>query len=198
MNFKQWLENLINIDSQMPRNKWNLIVNQAIIDLDLDWPTPTNQLGSGLHANVYNTTDPTKVIRISKDMHNDCEKAIAKDAMQMTGGVNKIYDIVDYKDYSISLKEKLNTNWLHKLKNKYGENQEIKDILSSIASSNFMGDENVFDNLKFYDSLRNIPELKNLWHAILIGKTISSFDTGDINLGNLAIDKNDNLVIIDC
>lgn len=198
MNFKLWLENLINIDSQMPRNKWNLIVNQAITDLNLDWPTPTNELGSGLHANVYNTTDPTKVIRISKDMHNDCEKAIAKDAMQMTGGVNQIYDIVDYKDYSISLKEKLNTNWLHKLKNKYGENQEIKDILNRIASSNFMGDENVFDNVKFYDSLRNIPELKNLWHAVLVGKTIPSFDTGDINLSNLAIDKNDNLVIIDC
>ena len=198
MNFKLWLENLTSIDSRTPRNKWNLIVNQAISELDLDWPMPTNQLGSGFHANVYNTTDPTKVIRIAKDMHNDCEKAIAKDQMQMTGGVNKIYDMVDYNDYSISLKEKLNTNWIKKLENKYSDNQEIKDILNSIASSNFMGEENVFENPEFYNKLRNIPELKNLWHAVLVGKTISSFDTGDLNMNNLALDKNDNLVIIDC
>lgn len=198
MNFKLWLENLTGIDSRMPRNKWNLIVNQAISDLDLDWPMPTNELGLGFHANVYNTTDPTKVIRISKDIHNDCEKAIAKDQMQMTGGVNKIYDMVDYNDYSISLKEKLNTNWIKKLENKYSDNQEIKDILSSIAGSNMWGDENVFENPEFYYKLRNIPELKNLWHAVLVGKTISSFDTGDLNMNNLALDKNDNLVIIDC
>ena len=198
MNFKIWLENLTSIDSRTPRNKWDLIVNLAITDLNLDWPMPTNQLGSGFHANVYNTTDPKKIIRISKDMHNDCEKAIAKDQMQMTGGVNKIYDMVDYKDYSISLKEKLNTNWLGKLKNKYSDNQEVKDILNWIASSNFMGEENIFENPEAYYTLRNIPELKNLWHAVLVGKTIPSFLTDDINSNNLALDKNDNLVIIDC
>jgi len=212
IDFKTWLENVSTDETKVsgysqdgtsvvPQSEWKNLIIDAIFELPVDrrfqWSIPVKKIAEGSQANIYSTIDPRKVIRISREnKENACEKAINDPLLQATGGVNKVYDHIVYNKYIITLKEKLRTNWYDILRKKYSGNRQVWHLLDKIYT--FYATKNLADFDEILIDMSKVPEMKNLVEAIKVGKTIPLFTMRDLHDENFALDKDDNIVIIDC
>jgi len=190
------------------------VAKQVATKYNLD--QPTNQIGAGAHAQVFATTNPNLVIRVSLDDENSaCEKQIAKPKLQNSGGVNKIYKQIKEFGHIVSYKEKLNTNWEPALQHlnetpidtKYVRELGMKKVFPPFPKEIkfldlFHIDKRYLINiaaqigkprtLLFLKSL-NIPELEGIIKAIEAGLPLT-----DLKTNNLGLDSSNNLVVLDC
>jgi hypothetical protein len=182
--------------------------------------------GFALIFNTINPNIIARVSDTS-ELNNACDYVISRPEIQATGGVNKILAMFENNDFLVMFKEKLNDNWQPYFKHIFIELKPIEKILkinsnrfkifdlesiheiinSYIDNNEKMPFEFLFTKrilmelpmiipessmINFLDSLE-IKEIKNLVEAIKKGLPI-----GDLHRKNLALDKNNNLVAIDC
>lgn len=186
--------------------KWLENINTAVNLTDLK---PQDKIGEGNFAKVYSTQNPNIVMRIEKQADpNSCEKFMSKPEIQATGGVAKIFDT----NGPITYKERVNPNWSQVLAQKYKKNLEetyknIPRLLSVMPygeeTANKFGETAAFIQLvleKFrkkkdiIDFLNNFKEdAEGLIQSINMGLP---FD--DLHSGNLGINGQGKLVVIDC
>lgn len=192
MNFRKWLcENL------ETENLENL--------------NPVKQIGKGHFATVFSTENPDIVMRISKqNSDNSCQKIMHDSKIQATGGVAKIYGRKTYGQFDITYKEKVNTKWYSYLAEKYenflNKKYDISNILQMMHSgqetAKIFGETAAFIQIALeafrskdhiIDFLKNFKESSGIIKAIQMGLP---FD--DLHSDNLGINKNGDLVVIDC
>jgi hypothetical protein len=195
---------------------------EFITDLGLSELHPKEKIGSGNFADVYDTQNPNIVMRIEKKKDEDnCDKFMMKSAVQVTGGVAKIYGtkkisrsdlFAGSKDelVSVTYKEKVKTNWYDILGEKYedllNEKYDIKKILSIMPygkeTASKFGPVPAFLQLALeafrkkeliIDFLKNFKEAEGLIKAMQMG-----LPHDDLHSDNLGINSQGNLVAIDC
>ena len=176
---------------------------------------PKNMIGSGYFATVYDTNHPNVVMRVEEmneslrlkpqQRGQPCEKFMMRPEIQATKGVAKIYNTQireldlngKQKPIFITYKEKLDTNYEDYFIRKYGP-EKIKELLSTL-NLDFLFDLDISHKYKspqdeLITRLREFsPETDNLIKAIGLGLPIH-----DLHKENVALDKENNLVAIDC
>lgn len=104
--FGDWLvENMIDqSDSLLP-------IAREVISQNPGLPAPTRLLSIGnSQGHVYDTADPHVVLRIAPSHHSECEKTLADPRLQDTGGVVKIHALHTADSFTLTWKEKVNTD----------------------------------------------------------------------------------------
>ena len=189
MNFKNWFENT---DQQNQELK-DIVIKFA---KENNMPLPTTYLDSGSDAVVFNTTDNDMVVRITKKDNqnsNFCEKIISKPEIQKTGAVVKVFKHSEYENHLITYKEKINTDWELFLANKIPDNHiDISEKLLNLVFDFYDHDELQMSKKIF--TLTKYKETKNV--ALLISRIPKLIQ--DLHSGNLGVNKDGNIVIIDC
>ena len=162
-----------------------------------DLPQPTKELGYGSKATIYNTTDPTIILRISNDdVYNECEQIINMPEMQKTGGVNVMKKLIRHRGLLFSWKEKVDTNWYSILTKKYKDDRKKKAVITKLQNSyDFKQNE---DLKQVLSELLTMPETYRFVKAIIKG-----VPTQDLHRENYGISLPDSkypnsLQIIDC
>lgn len=187
MNFKIWLENN-NAETQELKD---ILIKFA---KEKKMPMPTTYLDSGSDAIIFNTTDDNTIARITKNENeNFCEKVISSPEVQKTGAVVKVFSHSDYDNHLITYKEKVNIYWENFLLKKNPNN--YNEILSNLL--NLVFDFYDHDKLNMSKKIKNLTkynETKKI--AILLAKM--PFLAKDLHEGNMGINKDGNIVIIDC
>ena len=169
---------------------------------------PKNMIGSGYFARVYDTNHPNVVMRVEEmndslrlkkhERGQPCEKFMMRPEIQATKGVAKIYNNQireldlngKQKPIFITYKEKLNTDYEDYFIRKYGP-EKTNELLSTILKQTSIENE---DEDEIIRNLREFsPETDNLIKAIRLGLPIY-----DLHKENVALDKENNLVAIDC
>ena len=190
MNFKNWFENF---DSEVQELK-DLVFEFA---KEKNMPAPTTYLDSGSDAVVFNTNDNGVVARITKNKEkedlNNCEKLISNPKIQQTGAVVRVLNHSNYDNHLITYKEKINTNWEFFIRIKNPEN--YREILGDLL--NLSGDFHFNDKFEMSKKIKNLTKYKETKQiAILISRMPHL--AKDLHEGNLGINKDENIVIIDC
>lgn len=200
MNFKQYFENeeIANtIFLSNHKQKFDKIFDVLkTFAIEENLPHPTTYLAHGTNAIIFDTTNPKVIARIvwlNSPMlgRKSCDKVMAQEQFQNSGGVGKIYvhkdnyEDIDDNTHEITYKEKLNTKWQDYIKKQYpNDANNIIKILSNMNASYRYEDLNY---------LNEFDSLKNLVSAIRLG-----LPTFDLHADNFGIDKNNNVVAIDC
>lgn len=166
---------------------------------------PKDMIGSGYFANVYDTNHPDVVMRVERidkslqiepqQIGQPCEKFMMIPEIQATKGVAKIYNIqireLDLNEKEnpifITYKEKLNTDYEDYFIRKYGPEKTNK-LLYTLNHSFKTNKDELIRKLREFS-----PETDNLIKAIQLG-----LPTHDFHQDNVALDKENNLVAIDC
>lgn len=177
---------------------------------------PREKIGSGHFANVYATDDPNVVMRLEPLGNNGevCEKVMASPKMQSTGGVVKILGSeirnIDGKVYKVTYKERVNINWAtilgskyaNLLKKKYNISSLLKMMHSGEETASKIGEVPAFIQLAleaFRTKETIIDFLSNFKEALGLIKAIKSgLAYNDLHSDNLGLNKEGNLVVIDC
>lgn len=185
MNFKEWfvLENM----SQEETLK-NLISEFAAQE---NLPEPTDYLDSGDEAYVFNTTNPDLIARITKEEFLEgCETIIEKPSIQAMGGVVKVVANGMFKKHFISYKEKVDTFWERKL-----DPQNKQEILNNLH--NLVFDYYDHDHDKLKERIKTLSKFKQT-KKLAITLSRMPMLVKDIHDGNVGINKENDLVLIDC
>lgn len=216
MQFKQWLLENDLANSSSPDWKTDAFNVAKNVSSLYKQPMPTEYIAHGVDAVVFKTTNPQIVARVTSHKNDglECIKVIKNPQMQKTGGVNKI--LGSYQDpktnQEVTYKEFVNTNWQPLLKNITIDASPLKNIDANYIVDDKIPDKFPFTELfsgkkyteiietnlgrnKLIEFLRslNIPQLNNLIKAIQIGLPVT-----DLHDENIALDKNNNLIAIDC
>lgn len=205
MNFKNWL---LKKDATLKleyvdkiQGSSDLLFNAATeLAKKHNLPIPTKFIARGNYASVYDTNKPDVILRITladSTQHvtdSQCDKVMAQPNIQNSNGVVKIFnqfkDSINEKQYLISYKEKVNTNWQDFLKNKYDQ-VTYKNLINlfqwELPAANPTVVKQALEKIKQY------PETQNLAKAIEYG-----VPNHDLTSDNLGVDSNGNIVVIDC
>ena len=202
MNFKQYFETeeIANkIYTTNAKQKFDKIFDVLkTFAIEENFPHPTTYLANGTNAIIFNTTNKNVIARIvwlnsALLGRESCDKVMAEDIFQESGGVGIIYAHIDnYKDFDdntheITYKEKLNIKWQDYIKKEYPkESNEIIKALSNIHRQDEREDKDI-------DYLNGFAPFKNLVSAIKLG-----LPTHDLHANNFALNGKNNVVAIDC
>ena len=161
---------------------------------------PDKIIGTGTFAIVYSTQDPNIVMRVEADQTRNnikpefigqpCEKFMSKPEIQETGGVAKIYKIEkrpynfqdEKKPIIITYKERVDPDWVDKWYDKYGD--KVWELLSAFSSH---------DKDRILKKLAEFDGTEGLIKAVKLGLPLR-----DLPKENLGLNKNGQLVVIDC
>jgi len=162
-------------------------------------PMPTENFAEGSSAVLYNTDDPSIVLRISADdKWNKCEKIIDLPQMQKTGGVNVILKQILDNGLIFSWKEKVDTNWHDKLYHKYRHDREKRHALDMVRKFHEFVLEDQSKYKKLLQKLLEMPETRGFVKAIIQGIPIKDLHTGNFGLSLPGSKYPDSLQVIDC
>ena len=192
MEFKSWLHNQ---DTEtFEKEEASLMEIAKEFSLENSLPKPVSYLNEGAEAIVFNTTNPNVVVRITKgDSEASCEKIMLSPTMQKSGAVVKILKSNNYKNHYITYKEKVDTEWENYLQNKNPKNvEEITNDLENIVFD--FADHDEYTLKKRIKNLSNFKETKKL--AIAISRFPQLMK--DLHVANIGVNKEGDLVIIDC